>query len=417
VSDQADCSRSATALLVALILVFVALATSAGASTAAKDTPAPHGLPAFYSVPQALKGKPGVLLKSEKVTAPNVHGTVYRVMYLSSPLVGSKPVAVTGTVVVPDGPAPKGGFPVVSWAHGTNGMADECAPSLHPAMNADIANLLLDQGWIIAASDYRGEGTPGLMPYIAGETEGRDVIDIVRAADRLPAAHASKDYVVWGHSQGGQSALFAHRIAHDYAPELHSKGVVAGAPPSQFNLIYTFLKTSPFRYYLLMAAGGIHAAYGDKAAPLDQVLTARGRAALADLDTMCSGALSKKYGTIDTSTLVATDPFTVPAWKTVFAENDPQSFSSPSPVPLLMLQGGSDEQIPVVSTKILADHLCSIGQGLERWIYPGASHSGVIAVSANDMIHWINDRFTGGPAPGSFAPTGAPGVDVSGCPA
>jgi pimeloyl-ACP methyl ester carboxylesterase len=409
--------RGAIALLAVMGLMLAGLASAAGASITAKDTPAPDGLPAFYSVPQPLEGKPGTLLKSEKVKAPSVHGTVYRVMYLSSALTDDKPVAVTGTVVVPDGPAPKGGFPVVSWAHGTNGMADQCAPSLDPAKNADIANLLLDQDWIITASDYRGEGTPGLMPYIAGDSEGRDVIDIVRAAADLPAAHASKDYVVWGHSQGGQSAVFAHHIADDYAPDLHSKGVVAGAPPSQFRLIYTFLKASPFRYYLLMAAGGLNAAYGDKTAPLDQVMTAEGLAALPDLDTMCSGGLSKKYGTIDASTFIAADPFTVPAWKTIFTGNDPQSFGTPSSVPLLMVQGGNDEQIPVVSTKILADHLCSIGQGLERWVYPGASHGGVVAVSAKDMIHWVSDRFTGNAAPGSFTPTGATGIDVSGCPA
>jgi len=409
--------HAAIALLAVVSLMLAGLASAAGASTATKDTPAPDGLPAFYSVPQPLKGKPGALLKSEKVKAPGMHGTVYRVMYLSSTLTGDKPVAVTGTMVVPDGTAPKGGFPVVSWAHGTNGMADLCAPSLDPAKNTDIANLLLDQGWIITASDYRGEGTPGLMPYIAGETEGRDVIDIVRAADHLPAAHASKNYVVWGHSQGGHSAVFAHHIATDYAPELHSKGVVAGAPPSQFNLIYTFLKTSPFRYYLAMAAGGLNAAYGDEAAPLDQVLTAKGLAALPDLDKMCSGDLAKKYGAVDVSSIVAADPFTVPAWKALFTENDPQSFDAPSSVPLLMIQGGNDEQIPVVSTKILAEHLCGIGQGLERWVYPGASHGGVIAVSAKDMVHWINDRFTGDAEPGSFTPTGATGIDISGCPA
>ena len=38
-------------------------------------------------------------------------------------------VAVSGTVAVPKGKAPKGGWPVVSWAHGTIGIADACAPS------------------------------------------------------------------------------------------------------------------------------------------------------------------------------------------------------------------------------------------------------------------------------------------------
>jgi pimeloyl-ACP methyl ester carboxylesterase len=366
-------------------------------------------------VPRPLTGKPGTLLKSQKVAAPGVHGTVYRVMYLSSTL-RDKPVAVTGLVVVPDGKAPKGGFPVVTWAHGTNGMADQCAPSLDPAANAQVANLLLDQGWIITATDYRGEGTPGLMPYIAGVTEGRDTVDIVRAARRLGPAHAGRNFIVWGHSQGGHSAMFAHNIAKDYAPELRTRGVVAGAPPSQFNLLYTFLKTSPFRYYLLMAAGGLNAAYGDDVAPLDQVLTPEGIGYLADLEKGCAGDLAKKFGAIDVSRVTLGDPFTVPAWKALFTENDPQSFDKATPVPLLMIQGGNDEQIPVASTKILADHLCSIGQGLERWVYPGASHAGVIAVSTDDMIRWMSERFAGTGTPGSFAPTGTAGIDVSGCP-
>jgi fermentation-respiration switch protein FrsA (DUF1100 family) len=407
--------RSAIALVTALVLVAGGLGAGAGASTrAGKDQPAPEGLPAFYSVPQPLRGKPGTLLKSQKIDAPAVHGTVFRVMYLSSALDGDTPVAVTGTVAVPDGRAPKGGFPVVAWAHGTNGMADECAPSLKPDGNAKLANLLLDQGWIIASTDYRGEGTPGILPYIAGETAARDTVDSVRAARDVPGAHASKRYLVWGHSQGGHTAMFAHHFAEDYAPDLDIAGVVAGAPPSQFNLLYNFLKTSPFRYYLLMAAGGLNEAYGDEAAPLDEVLTPAGITALADLDQGCSGDLSDKYGTADISTLTTGDPFASAAWAKLFTENDPQSFDQPIATPLLMIQGGNDEQIPVASTKLLADHLCGIGQGLERWIYPGASHSGVIEVSSPDMVQWMAARFAGDDV-GSVTPSAEPGIEISGC--
>lgn len=399
----------------ALAVALAILASGSAGATGTKDTPAPDGLPSFYSVPRPLTGKPGTLLKSQKVAAPGVRGTVHRVMYLSRTL-RDKPVAVTGLVVVPDGKAPQGGFPVVTWAHGTNGMADQCAPSLDPAANAQVANLLLDQGWIVTATDYRGEGTPGLMPYIAGVTEGRDTVDIVRAARSLRPAKASRDFVVWGHSQGGHSAMFAHNIVQDYAPELRTRGVVAGAPPSQFNLLYTFLKSSPYRYYLLMAAGGLNAAYGDDLAPLDQVLTPQGIGYLADLEKGCSGDLAERFGTIDVSQVTRGDPFGVPAWAALLTENDPQSFDTPTPVPLLMIQGADDEQIPVVSTKILADHLCSIGQGLERWVYPDASHAGVIEVSTDDMIRWMSERFAGTGTPGSFTPTGAAGIDVSGCP-
>ena len=76
---------------------------------------------------------------------------------------------------------------------------------------------------------------------------------------------------------------------------------MAGAPPSQFALIYTFLKTSPYRYYLLMAAGGLNAAYGNTAAPLDQVLTPLGLKHVADLDKGCTGYLVQQLDGIPTT--------------------------------------------------------------------------------------------------------------------
>jgi Secretory lipase len=388
-------------------------ATSAGPTTTTSIVPAPKGLPAFYSFSEPIPQKPGTLIKSERVAAPNIKGSVYRVLYVSTTVHGQA-TPVTGVIIVPNTPAPANGYPVVSWAHGTNGMTDACAPSLEPDSAAPLANMLLDKGWLITASDYQGEGTPGLLPYIAGDSAARNTIDIVRAARNLPDSHASDTYVVWGHSEGGHTAMFTLKIGPTYAAELSMKGVVAGAPPSQFNLIYNFLKTSPFRYYLLMAAGGLNAAYGNAEAPLDQVLTPKGIALLPLLDQTCD--LAPKLGSVDVSTVTKTDPFTVPLWKKVLEANDPQQFTTKSAVPLLMIQGANDEQIPPVSTQILAKHLCGLGQVLGRWIYPGQTHAGVIGPSAGDMVHWIADRFAGGPNPDPYKPTGLPNIEQTTCP-
>ena len=370
---------------VTLVLLFAACSSSsksaepepsdASSTTTApaKLIAAPKGLPAFYAVPDPLPGDTGTLVKSEKVPVDGLHGTAYRVMYASEGVDG-EPVAVTGTILVPDKPAPADGYPVVTWAHGTNGMADVCAPSLEPGNSAPLANALLDKGWLVTATDYQGEGTPGLHPYIAGTNSAHNAIDIVRAAHELPDTKVSDDYVVWGHSQGGHTAMFTLDQGADYAPELNLKGVVAGAPPSQFAFIYNYLLSSPFRYYLLMAGGGLHAAYGDERAPLDQVFTPEGMKLLPLLDQGCAGDLADKVGGLDVSKLSKGDPFKVPAWKKILEENDPQYFSKPSAAPLLIIQGGNDEQIPVVSTEVLAKHLCDIDQVLERWIYPGHSH-------------------------------------------
>lgn len=399
------------------LIVFIALGAALIGVTPglANAAPAPDGLPAFYKTPSLAGKKAGTLLKSQKVAAPSVDGTVYRVMYVSETVSGQA-TAVTGLVVVPKTAAPKSGYPVVSWGHGTNGMTDECAPSLEPSKIDSLANGLLANNWLITASDYQGEGTPGLHPYLAGVVAAQNTIDIVRAAEQLPSVDVSKNYVVWGHSQGGQTAMYAHNIAPKYAPELNLKGVVAGAPPSQFNLIYDYLKTSKYRYYLLMSAGGLNAAYGDKAAPLDKVLTPEGIALLDELDKGCSDYLSKTLGAVSIDETNLANPFDVPEWKKLFLVNDPKNFTSTNDIPLLIIHGGADEQIPTVSSQLLTTKLCGLGQGMQRWVYPGQSHSGVIATSATDMVDWMKARFAGGPVSADSAPSGQTDTEVTGCP-
>jgi alpha-beta hydrolase superfamily lysophospholipase len=401
---------AAIGLVTCLALLAVAAPAASGTST-----PPPQGLPAWYAEPKPLpKGPPGTLIKEQKVAVPGIDGTVYRVMYLSTNVHG-RSVPVTGLVVVPHTPPPAGGYPVVSWGHGTNGMAPQCAPSLHPASAVPFVDQLLKQGWEVTASDYQGEGTPGPLPYLVGKDAARDTIDIVEAARHLRAAHASTDYVVWGHSEGGQTAMFALHIGTTWSEGLHLEGVVAGAPPSQFELVYNFLLTSPYRYYLYMAAAGFHAAYGSRAAPLRKVLTPFAIGLLPILSMGCASYLARQVDKYSLSQFVKTNPFSVPKWAALMKKNDPGDFTSASPVPLLIIQGGHDEQIPVASTQLLAQHLCTVGQTLQRWVYPGRSHSGVIQVSLHDMIHWIKDRFADEPVPDPYRPVGEPGVQTTSC--
>jgi dipeptidyl aminopeptidase/acylaminoacyl peptidase len=153
-------------------------------------------------------------------------------MYLSTNINGEA-IAVTGLILIPNGTAPSGGWPIITWAHGTTGIADACAPSLKPAEFVTMANGLLDAGYLVVATDYEGLGTPGRHPYIVGESEARGTLDIVRVAQNFPNANASKRYAIWGHSQGGHAAMFAGHIAKTYAPEIELVADVAGAPPSQ----------------------------------------------------------------------------------------------------------------------------------------------------------------------------------------
>jgi len=396
--------------------LFVLCAFSGVAGVAAAETPqdipAPPGLPSFYSVPQPLPSGPaGTLIKDEVVPDANLVGaTLYRVMYKS---VGPRRslVPVTGMVLVPNGTPPAGGWPVVTWGHGTNGMADICAPSLSGSSQIPGANQLVAAGYAVTASDYQGEGTPGLMPYVVGTSAAEDTVNIVVAAHALPSVSLSPSYVVWGHSEGGQTAMFS-LYDHRYAPHLKLRGVVAGAPPSQFPFLYNFLVTSPFDYYLLMVAGSYNSYYGSTRAPLDKIITAPAVALIPALDQGCS---SYVQGVVDAAVaatphhsladLIPQNPFNVAKWGKLLALNDPESFTKKTSVPLLIIQGGDDEQIPVVSTQLLQSHLCQIGQPTERWVYSGQSHAGVIGPSLTDMLHWIGDRFTTTSADDPYVPT------------
>jgi len=413
----------ATKSLVTLVVAGLVAAgcSSSSPSPSSGGSAAPAGLPAFYSVPAGVaRDAPGTLLKYAAVPAPGVQSTAYRVMYVSSD-VHDHAQAVTGIVYVPSAPPPAGGYDIVSWAHGTTGMADRCAPSLDPSTAVEgstaVLNQLLAHGWEVTASDYQGEGTPPhLLPYLVGSLSARNTIDIVRAAAHLPAAHAGTTYLVWGHSEGGQTAMFSWDIGPSYGAGLHLVGVVAGAPPSQFAFIYNALLTSPFRFYLLMAAGGFNSAYGDRAAPLGAVLTAKGMSLLPELRKGCYSYLQATLDKYPLQQLVKGDPFKVPAWQKLLAANDPEDLNAPNGVPLLIYQGGADEQIPVISTQILAAHLCGIGQDLERWIYPGRTHGSVIPVAAPDFVHWMADRFSGVANPDPYYPTGQADVQTTTCP-
>ncbi len=395
--------------------VLLAACSSATASSSESSTPAPKGLPAFYSVPANIPSKPGAFIKDTKVAAPGINGTAYRIMYTSENEQG-KVVPVTGLVFVPTTPPPAGGYREVAWSHGTNGMTNQCAPSLAPSQAVPSINALLAKGWEVTASDYQGEGTPpGVLAYLVGGLAAQNSIDLVRAVQHVALFHASSTYVVWGHSEGGQTAMFAWYIGPSYAPDLHLVGVVAGAPPSQFKYIYAALQKSPYAFYLYMAAIGFNEAYGNAKAPLSEVTTPQALKLVSLVKNGCYTYLQNTLNKYPISTLVTKDPFTVPAWKTLLEANDPGAFSSAPKVPLLIIQGTADGQIPPISTQLLATHLCTIGAEVQRWMYPGQHHAQVIGPSTPDMVNWMLDRFDGQPVPDPYVPHGQPNVLAQDC--
>ncbi|MFF1874872.1 alpha/beta hydrolase family protein [Kitasatospora herbaricolor] len=198
---------------------------------------------AFYTAPSPLPagvpGDPVYVRRLDNPAAALEAGENWLVLYRSQDVRGGA-VATSGIIALPDRnehPVPAGGYPLVSWAHGTVGVANIVAPSRDRGdtgaspMNAypnDLLNSFLRRGWAVAMTDYEALGTgteDHLHPYLLGASEANGVLDIVLAARRLFRGRIGEKYAIVGHSQGGQAALFAAR----YAPERVDSGLVGVA--------------------------------------------------------------------------------------------------------------------------------------------------------------------------------------------
>jgi Secretory lipase len=193
------------------------------APTAAPERPPDD----FYAAPDPLPpGPPGALVRATPIAGLPLlpDSRAWAVLYHSRDFDG-RDVAVSEVVVTP-GAAGAGGRPVVVWGHGSVGLADRCAPSRGGVMGAFGRWLgdQLQQGQVVAATDYQGLGTPGPARSLIGLSAGRAVLDAARPARGLDAAGASGRVVLAGHSEGGHAVLWAAELARTYAPELQCSG-------------------------------------------------------------------------------------------------------------------------------------------------------------------------------------------------
>jgi alpha-beta hydrolase superfamily lysophospholipase len=315
------------------------------------------------------------------------------VLYHSVSLQGAD-IAVSGLVLAPDRDAPPGGFPVVAWAHGTTGAADVCAPSRLGDLTPPLAGHLLRQGYVVAATDYEGLGTPGPHPYLVGTSEGRGVLDAARAAASV--TDASTRVVVWGHSQGGHAALFAGEMAPWYAPDLEVVGVVSGAPVADVAALLASVVDVPGHTALVLTAVHAWAAVYPDADAAD-LLTPDTVDRLGAVERHCLFGVEEAFAE-PLEQLRVGDPGAVEPWRSLLEENTPGR--APVAAPTLLIHGDGDALLPVEATAALADRLCRHGGGpvaLRR--YADADHSSVLGAAADDMFEWIAGRFEGREAP------------------
>ncbi len=380
--------------------VLVTLITAVGASSC-DDSPSGNELdPAFYDPPDPLPSETlGTLIRSQEME-PFADGMkVWRVLYVSEALDGT-PIAVSGMVAAPTGSPPAVGYDVVTWGHGTKGVADPCTPSrfyrsgFHDFF--DIAPELVAAGYVGVASDYEGLGTPGIHPYLVGASEGRGQLDIVKAARQIDEAGAGSRVVIWGRSQGGHAALFSGEIAPDWAPELEVMGVIAAAPASELVGIVGFGPVVPgARGFIWQMSVGFEAVYDDLS--IDDIYTEDAVATMRGLidQEACGGEWGEVSREVENAGF-ATNPGDLPAWAERLEQNSPAR--ARTEVPILLLQGTDDEVVPKVLTDILNTNLCAIESQVDYRVFEGFGHNDSTLMNMPLMLEWTAARFAGEPA-------------------
>jgi hypothetical protein len=304
-------------------------------------------------------------------------------------------------VLVPTA-AYSGTRPVVAYATGTQGWGDQCAPSKEMAAgNLDeqfAVNNLLSKGWAVVVTDYPGLGTPGDEDYNVGIPEGYAVLDALRAATLLPGSGLSTaaPLAIEGYSQGGGAADWAAQLQPSYSAGLNLKGVAAGGTPANLQAVASNINGTIWFAFLAGTALGFNAAY--PSLNLNGELTPAGRAALAQLDTMCQAQALLTYANkkIEDYTVGGINPITQAKWQRVLNANNLGTMKPQ--VPILEYHGLLDEVIPYAVEQTLHSQYCGMGVTTQLNGYVG-DHVLTQVVAQTDVVNWIGNRFAGAPAP------------------
>ncbi|MCX7344603.1 MAG: alpha/beta fold hydrolase [Alphaproteobacteria bacterium] len=358
----------------------------------------------FYNIPPSrLNVPPGTLLRYEPARLPAFYrAKAWRVLYSTRDYRG-RPIAASGMVVVSDyAPKDPAQRKIVAWAHPTTGVARNCAPSLRNNITTMISGLndLIANGYVVAATDYPGLGTPGPVGYLVGRGQAQAVIDSVRAARQIPGVGGGSRYAMWGYSQGGHAVLFGEKLSRSYAPELRLVGVAATAPPTDLPvLLQANIETIPGRILSAMTVGSWSLKYG---VPIDSLVDRRAVNQVFAVNRNCINNLEGQLEALSAQKglpkdFIAAEALLAPPWGSIMHENSIHGVSGKTP--LLIVQGSDDTLVWPAVTVQFVRAACRTGAPVSFVTLPRKTHGGSGKASTPIAIGWINDRFAGQRAP------------------
>ncbi|WP_280370159.1 lipase family protein [Nocardia wallacei] len=307
-----------------------------------------------------------------------------------------RPAVSNGQIYLPQGIPPADGWPVVSWGYGTAGVGDGCAasqrlradqpPTLAVALSWPMISGFLASGYAVVATDYIGLGSEGSHHYLSAKAEAHAITDIVRAARTVSEA-VSRDWLSAGHSQGGQGALMANRLADDYAPELNLHGTVAFAPESNAEHVLGALGPTvpdPGGRLDSMSSLLTYILYGLRSSrpdlDVDSYLTSYGRETVDTAESLCSSELREKLTRTGPDTLLAKP---LPGSALASALTDYMQIpSSGWTHSVWIAHGTADTVVPMALSVALFAQLRAGGSDVALVPFPGNGHFDITEVAS-----------------------------------
>ena len=365
-----------------------------GQSTAAGSRP--------LEISPEVKGRRGSIVETQPVENPSqpladLKSRQYKVVYRSVSGVDGSGREVSGTVVVPAGAPPAGGWPIIAYGHGMTGIGNECGPSGYPdLLGYDlVVASLVSLGYVVTLPDYEGLGYPGAHPLLEPRTAAFNMIDAVRAARNVVPATSTKWFAV-GISQGGQASWAASEYAGEYGDGLDLLGSASMAPVVDMSKFASLAESgwlSKEQQVLMpMLVHGLRATHPELN-PADYL----GGALAKNTDTWlaCTGPLVQQRlagaDQIRESDTVPVSKEAAAKLERIFADYSlPQR---PATAPMLVITGADDETVRAQWVRSAVEKACEMGDVVEFTVRSGEGHTNLNG--GPRLSGWLTERMKG----------------------
>jgi hypothetical protein len=349
-----------------------------------------HGelpLTRFYGTATPLPaGKPGDLIRSQRFDDYDLPDGVsaVRILYHSVSATGTD-VASSGVVLIPGGEVPKGGWPIIAWAHPFVAVARSCAPSLMRGLGSgSVLTMYVNLGYAVVATDYVGLGTSFRNASFDAPSNAADVINSVKAA-RKAVADLGTRWIALGEANGGTSALFVAELQgeaddHDYLGSVSISGVLDLKVATE--QLWQGSREDSFAFL----AYGIKTVY--PAFRLEDMLAPEGLGRYETVTTVCSPPALKSAFSLAEALKPGWQ--NIPFVKQFMLRNSLGSKTAHAP--LMVISTGD----PMGSTDAkVVTRMCGQKDRIAFETYPSVDTNDLFGTSVASQIAWIKARFDG----------------------